>query len=446
MLTRFFHVGVLVTAGLINSTAVGLSASDATRDASNPEAQRERSGGSSDGSVSSRLPSVFTSAVPVCYSKEDGRARFVRPWNIKAQSAPTCRPPKPWDEFNVPANGWANVSCTTGGSFDCERGEEYYTQLENTVVGPTGPQGPSGAQGPQGLQGLQGAQGAQGVQGPEGPQGSTGAGFTFRGEWDTKVTYHAGDVVTTHGSAFVAGRESVGADPTTSDAWTLFVARGEIGPQGEVGPRGTDGRNGIGASVTPLAPVPAGTGPCGPEGGTLVTAGDGTVAFVCNGKSGATGQGAGKTSSENSLFLPVPALALNAVVAVPDLSLNVMVADSTAGVVVSTDGGVQVLSSFTGQYVIVDIILMVDVPATATTAAVSKEVSRRRVFAANAVGQSTMTNWSFSTVCVEPPGGPYKYRVMAQLVGNNGSFAVVSGSTTTNPWLRGTLTAVVVNK
>jgi hypothetical protein len=174
MFTQFFRVGVLVAAGLINFAAVGLAASDATRDASNPEPPRQRSGSSSD---SSRLPSVFTSAVPVCYSKEGGRARFVRPWNIKAQSAPTCRPPAPWDQFNVPANGWANVSCTTGGSFDCEREEEYYTQLENTVVGPAGPQGPQGAQGPQG------PQGPQGVQGPEGPQGPTGAGFTFRGEW-----------------------------------------------------------------------------------------------------------------------------------------------------------------------------------------------------------------------------------------------------------------------
>jgi hypothetical protein len=177
-----------------------------------------------------------------------------------------------------------------------------------------------------------------------------------------------------------------------------------------------------------------------------VTAGDGTVAFVCNGKRGTTGQGAGKASSENSLLLPVPTLPLNAIVAVPDLSLNVMVADSTAGIVVSTDGGVQVSSAFANQYVIVDIILVVDVPATSTTAAATKEVARRRVFAANAVAQPTITNWSFSTVCVEPPGGPYRYRVMAQLFGNNGSFAVVSGSSTSNPWLRGTLTAVVVNK
>ncbi len=56
-----------------------------------------------------------------------------------------------------------------------------------------------------------------------------------------------------------------------------------------------------------------------------------------------------------------------------------------------------------------------------------------------------MTNWSLSVVDSEKPGS-YVYRVAAQLVGNNGSNAIVSGSPTLVPWLRGTLTAVVINK
>ena len=131
---------------------------------------------------------------------------------------------------------------------------------------------------------------------------------------------------------------------------------------------------------------------------------------------------------------------------VPDLSLSVTATDATAGIVVSSDGGVQVNSALVGQYVIVDIFLFVDIPATATTGLTTKQVARRRVFAANAVAQQAVSNWSFSVVDVEPPGGPYTYRVAAQLVGNNGSNAVVSGSSTTVPWLRGTLTAVVINK
>jgi hypothetical protein len=138
---------------------------------------------------------------------------------------------------------------------------------------------------------------------------------------------------------------------------------------------------------------------------------------------------------------------------IPDLSLNVMVTNSTAGIAVSTDGGVQVNSLVAGQFVSVDIFLFVDIPATPTTAATTKLVARRRVLAANAVDHlQSIANWSFSIVCVEPPGGPYTYRVMAQLfqntitVGVPGPSVVVSGTSTFLPYLRGTLTAVVINK
>jgi hypothetical protein len=68
------------------------------------------------------------------------------------------------------------------------------------------------------------------------------------------------------------------------------------------------------------------------------------------------------------------------------------------------------------------------------------------LFAANLLGQQGFANWGFSVVDVEPPGVTYTYRVAAQLVGNNGLAAIVSGSATSAPWLRGTLTAVLLNK
>src|SRR5215213_133536 len=54
----------------------------------------------------SRPPGSFTTLVPVCYRKDDGRTRLVRPWNVDDLSTPTCRPPVPWDESAVPDGGW----------------------------------------------------------------------------------------------------------------------------------------------------------------------------------------------------------------------------------------------------------------------------------------------------------------------------------------------------
>ena len=318
-----------------------------------------------------RPPGAFDSIVPVCYRKDDGRARLVRPWNIKDQSAPSCQPPAPWDRFNIPSDGWADAACTIGGSFDC-RDDEHYTELETGVVGPTGPQGPTGAAGPAG---------PAGPPGPAGPVGRDGDGFIFRGEWDANASYQQRDVVTKDGSSYVAGSASTGIDPTLPDgAWAVFAARGT------------------------------------------------------------TGQGAGTAWSEDFMF------ATGTIADVPDLSLSVMATAATAGITVSTDGGVQVNSAVAGMYVTVDIFLFCDVPASSTTDAMTKLVARRRIFAANAVAQQTVTNWSFSAVDLQPPGGPYTYRVAAQLVANNGANAVVSGSPTIEPWLRGSLSAVVINK
>jgi hypothetical protein len=438
--TRFFNgpAAVVLVAAVLSTSSVVVFAGEGPAGRDRDDQRR----GSDSGSSQVRPPNTFTTLIPVCYRRDDGRTRLVRPWNTADLLTPKCLPPVPWNKSAVPSGGWSSQMCTVGGSFDCDS-DEYYTQLEDSVIGPPGPQGPAGPPGPQGPAGPQGAIGPEGPTGPTGPQGD---GFAFRGDWSTTTTYHERDVVTEQGSAYIATGESIGVDPTApGDSWALFVARGE---RGEQGLPGINGSNGSGATVAQIPPVPPGTGPCELEGGALVTDGNGNVVAVCNGKRGTAGQGAGMALSGNFVFPPGPAVPNTPapVVAVPDLSLNVIVSESAAGVVVSTDGGVQVNSAFAGQYVIVDIFLFVDCPATPTTPETTKLIARRRVFAANSVAQQTVSNWSMSVIDVERAGGPYTYHVMAQLVGNNGSNAVVSGSSTAAPWLRGTLTAVVINK
>jgi hypothetical protein len=300
--------------------------------------------------------------------------------------------------------------------------------------------------------------------------------------------------VTADGSSYLARNESVRSDPQLTGAdWLLFVARGDMGPSGvkgemgppgvkgetgppglrgetgpagvtgETGPPGVKGNDGFNAIVSD---VPSSQpGPCASRGGAQLSDHDGAMAFACNGQSGTTGQGAGMAMSGNSLSLvstfpanPTQTANPNPILSVPDLSLGVIVSDSTAGVAVSSDGGVQVNSSFVGQYAIVDIFLFVETP---TTPATTKLVLQRRVYAANAVDrQQSVANWSFSVTLDRQPPGSYTYRVAAQLVATNASLtstaALVSGgaplepppalNVTTRPWLRGTLTAVIVNK
>jgi len=401
--SRFFQFSarILITAGLLSGAMVALGASKGAGDGKDQESLRDRgssSKGSSGSSDLQRSPSAeYPSLVPMCYSKDDGEPRLVRTWNARYQTVPDCRPPSPWDEVNVPANGWSNVMCTTGGSFDC-RSDEYYTELDTHVVGPqgppgptgpTGPMGPMGPIGPQGPAGPAGATGATGPagptgdQGPIGPAGAQGDGFTFRGAWDANAIYHVRDVVTERGSSYVAQVDSIGIDPTLpGDTWALMAARGT------------------------------------------------------------TGQGAGVAASSNFLR------ATGTLTEVPDLSLNVMVSEATAGVVVSTDGGIQLDSLLAGGFGIVDIVLLVDSPATATKPAATKQVARRRVFAGNAatpILAQAIANWSISTVCVEPPGGPYTYHVAAQLISNSVP-VLISGSSSVLSHLRGTLSAILINK
>ena len=96
----------------------------------------------------------------------------------------------------------------------------------------------------------------------------------------------------------------------------------------------------------------------------------------------------------------------------------------------------------------VDVFLFVDTPATPTTAATSRQIGRRRIFAANTVAQQAVTNWAFSVLefdPVLPVPLAYTYRVAAQLVTYNSTAGAVVSGNPTSP-LRGTLTAVVINK
>jgi hypothetical protein len=99
--------------------------------------------------------------------------------------------------------------------------------------------------------------------------------------------------------------------------------------------------------------------------------------------------------------------------------------------------------------------LFVDTPPTMPGGMpTTKQIGRRRVFAANAISQQAVANWGFSVVDVQTVPGTYTYRVTAQLVSGalTASGVIVSGGSATAippspvPHLRGTLTAVGINK
>src|SRR5215216_2239025 len=109
VITRIFcipAVVVLMTAALSTSSVV-LFAAEGSGVGGEKEEPRQR--------ATTTIPTSFNAIVPVCYGKNDGKTRLVRPWNVADQSTPTCRPPAPWDQFGVPPNGWSSRLCTTGG-------------------------------------------------------------------------------------------------------------------------------------------------------------------------------------------------------------------------------------------------------------------------------------------------------------------------------------------
>jgi hypothetical protein len=75
-----------------------------------------------------------------------------------------------------------------------------------------------------------------------------------------------------------------------------------------------------------------------------------------------------------------------------------------------------------------------------------KQIVQRRIYAVNNVVVPNVANWSFSAAVTGLTAGAHTFRVAAALVVSNGSAAVVGGSSMMNAHLRGTLTAVVVNR
>jgi hypothetical protein len=128
---------------------------------------------------------------------------------------------------------------------------------------------------------------------------------------------------------------------------------------------------------------------------------------------------------------------------IPGLSIGANVPTATSSVLVSSDGGVQVSSSLTGQAVVVDIYLFVDNLTT------PNQTIQRRIYAVNNAIVPNVANWSFSVVVPGLAVGPHTFRVSAALViattaPTPGNWAIVA-SGMASP-LRGTLTAVVINK
>lgn len=140
-------------------------------------------------------------------------------------------------------------------------------------VGPAGPQGPVGDVGPLGSQGVAGPVGPQGPLGPEGPQGQRG--LTMRSAWSPEIEYAVDDLVERGGSAFVALRTNVDADPETQAAdWALLAIKGMDGENGDIGSTGPQGSQGVAGPGGPEGPQgwqgPMGvTGPMGPMGISL---------------------------------------------------------------------------------------------------------------------------------------------------------------------------------
>ena len=307
------------------------------------------------------------------------------------------------------------------------------------LTGPTGARDLIGATGATGLQGSTGDKGDVGAQGPFGATGPAGPGLTFRGLWDIDTGYLPNDVVTESGSSFIAVTANLAADPVVASqsvggAWATLASSGAVGPAGPQGEHGATGAQGL---VGPIglkgdAGAQGAQGAQGPQG-QAGSAG-------ATGASGTTGQGALSVVSTASVALT----ATGSLTDIPGLSIGANVTTATSAVLVSSDGGVQVSSSLSGQAVVVDIYLFVDGDTT------PKQIVQRRLYAVNSVIVPNITNWSFSVaVAGLAPGMTHTFRVSAALVvattaAAPGNWAVVA-SGMPNP-LRGTLTAVVINR
>ena len=273
---------------------------------------------------------------------------------------------------------------SSGGLRAVPSGETCKSQEElvvlSTGTGAMGPTGPTGDTGPTGPQGPAGSQGPTGPMGPTGPQGATGA----------------------QGPQGATGAEGPQG------------ATGALGPQGATGAQGD-------------------TGPAGPKGDT--GAQGPTGANGAAGPAGATGA-AGTTGQTGVTVHSTSTVTVSNVnpTLVPGLGTTVTTANSV--LFVSTSGGIVNNGSAAGNYVQVEVRVLVD-GAVAEYRVYDVEIS--------AATNAFKTNWSFAT-SVDVGPGSHTVTVDAFRLGASPTTvtAVLAGSETSN--LRGTLTVLVLNK
>jgi hypothetical protein len=109
-------------------------------------------------------------------------------------------------------------------------------------------QGSAGNAGPQGIAGSQGVAGATGSAGAQGLTGA--AGLTWRGTYDPRTGYGAGDAVAYSGASYVSlANTNSGNTPGTSAQWALLAAAGVVGASGSNGAAGARGTDGAAATI-----------------------------------------------------------------------------------------------------------------------------------------------------------------------------------------------------
>ena len=95
--------------------------------------------------------------------------------------------------------------------------------------GDKGDTGETGSVGPQGLKGDTGATGAQGKQGEQGPAGTDGLDITWKGAYNTLISYSINDAVSFNGSSYICKVASTGNLPTNATYWDLMAQKGNDG-------------------------------------------------------------------------------------------------------------------------------------------------------------------------------------------------------------------------
>jgi len=227
-------------------------------------------------------------------------------------------------------------------------------------------------------------------------------------------------------------------------------AMGPTGPTGDTGPTGPQGPAGSQGPTGPMGPTgpqgatgaqgPQGatgaqgdTGPAGPKGDT--GAQGPTGANGAAGPAGATGA-AGTTGQTGVTVHSTSTVTVSNVnpTLVPGLGTTVTTANSV--LFVSTSGGIVNNGSAAGNYVQVEVRVLVD-GAVAEYRVYDVEIS--------AATNAFKTNWSFAT-SVDVGPGSHTVTVDAFRLGASPTTvtAVLAGSETSN--LRGTLTVLVLNK